>query len=175
MTRATCIFEGCDLASYSGPRCPGHDSQKRRGIALRPLRRKMRSDIRNEDGQKMCTWCDEWKNDTEFYKRKGQRDGLSPWCKECDNVYVTCRKFNITREFYLEMLAAQGGVCAICGGTSPGQRLSVDHDHACCDRPGSSCGKCVRGLLCSDCNRAIGMMCDDPARLRSAATYLERG
>ena len=32
----------------------------------------------------------------------------------------------------------------------------------------------VRGLLCHDCNHAIGKMRDDPKLLRRAARYLER-
>lgn len=74
---------------------------------------------------------------------------------------------------YDAMLAAQGGVCAICGRpeTRPapnGQpsRLHVDHNH--------STGL-VRGLLCNNCNQAIGKMGDDPDRLITAAEYLRRG
>lgn len=83
--------------------------------------------------------------------------------------------FGITLERYEEMLLAQGGVCAICG-TPPSdeEMLSVDHDHKCCPTKGLSCGECVRELLCTWCNRAVGMMKDDPRRLRAAAAYLER-
>ena len=85
------------------------------------------------------------------------------------------RKFGITMEQYRGRLAAQGGGCAICGSTNPGQsnhaRLPVDHDRSCC--PGDrSCCRCVRGILCSRCNRALGLFGDDPDRLTSAARYL---
>jgi hypothetical protein len=49
--------------------------------------------------------------------------------------------------------------------------LVVDHDHRCC--PGDkSCGQCVRGLLCQNCNAAAGMVGDDPSRARALADYL---
>lgn len=64
------------------------------------------------------------------------------------------------------MLADQGGLCAICRQperTARNQVLAVDHDH--------STGE-VRGLLCSHCNRAVGLLADDPARLIRALAYL---
>lgn len=79
------------------------------------------------------------------------------------------------------MLAKSNGKCYICGMEETQsnwngdgyQSLCIDHDHACCDRYGS-CGKCVRGLLCSGCNSGLGAFKDDPARLRAAADYIER-
>jgi hypothetical protein len=61
------------------------------------------------------------------------------------------RHYRLTPEQFDQMLASQGGVCAICGGSG---RLEVDHDHSCC--AGSrSCGHCVRGLLCHRCNSTL--------------------
>jgi hypothetical protein len=81
-------------------------------------------------------------------------------------------KYSITPEQYAELLEAQGGRCAICGG-EPGERaLAVDHDHSCCPGKGS-CGRCVRGLLCHDCNGALGLLRDNPATAMAAATYLQ--
>ncbi len=54
-----------------------------------------------------------------------------------------------------------GAKCAICGF---GGSLKVDHEH--------TSGK-IRGVLCHNCNVAIGHMRDDPTRLRAAAQYLE--
>lgn len=85
-------------------------------------------------------------------------------------------RFNISGGTYRAMLADQEGACAACG-TVPGpkaKRLAVDHDHKCCPGP-TSCGKCIRGLLCYSCNTdilpAVG---DDPTKLRRIAAYLER-
>lgn len=64
--------------------------------------------------------------------------------------------------------------CDICGRAA---MLHVDHDHAHCPVPDrgrkTSCGQCVRGFLCADCNRALGMFQDDPEVLRRAAIYVE--
>lgn len=82
------------------------------------------------------------------------------------------RKYGLSLEQYDAILSQQGGGCAICGGLNRGRNLEVDHDHSCC--PGyTSCGQCVRGLLCGPCNKAIGQLGDDAARLRKAAEYLE--
>jgi hypothetical protein len=81
-------------------------------------------------------------------------------------------KFNITIDQYEKMLRDQGGVCAICRQPCKmNRRLSVDHDHSCC--PGKrSCGRCVRGLLCANCNTGLGHLGDDLDRLVAAAEYL---
>ena len=70
------------------------------------------------------------------------------------NVMLKLR-FNLTLEEYKSMLEAQGGVCKICSMTETTKKnnsdevrmLCVDHDH--------NTGQ-VRGLLCNNCNRALG-------------------
>jgi len=51
--------------------------------------------------------------------------------------------------------------CEVCGKTD---RLNWDHNHETGD---------YRGTLCSGCNTALGLMGEDPERLRAAAMYLE--
>lgn len=61
--------------------------------------------------------------------------------------------------------------CDLCKRLIPGSGINVDHDHSCC--PGqSTCGLCIRGVLCRACNRALGSFDDDLELLRRAATYL---
>lgn len=77
---------------------------------------------------------------------------------------------------YERLYAAQDGLCGICGPTTGRngrtRRLSVDHDHACCPGP-VSCGSCVRGLLCRECNTIVGRFRDDPACFTRGADYIK--
>lgn len=78
----------------------------------------------------------------------------------------------MTRAQKLAMLEAQGGCCAVCKSTDPGGKgWQTDHDRSCCPTL-TTCGECIRGILCTRCNRAMGMFEDDPALLMSAAEYL---
>lgn len=86
-------------------------------------------------------------------------------------------KFKLTPDEYQDMLVRQNGVCAICGNPETKERLgklvnlAVDHDRACCPT-GTTCGDCVRGLLCSNCNVALGLVKESPEILFNAIKYL---
>jgi hypothetical protein len=74
------------------------------------------------------------------------------------------RMYGISVEQYEQMLASQNGGCYICGKLPEGKRaLDIDHDH--------KTGK-VRGLLCSNHNRALGLMEDNPDLLLKSVEYL---
>ena len=81
------------------------------------------------------------------------------------------RTYGLGLEDYLQLLASQGGGCAICKKTPAEERrnLAVDHDHY--------SGR-VRGLLCAHCNRRLigrhRLGLDSPSKLRAAADYLDR-
>jgi hypothetical protein len=83
------------------------------------------------------------------------------------------RYYGLTLETYNVMLAAQGGVCAICKGAETYQpktydgpkALSVDHNHA---------TGAIRGLLCSRCNYMIGHSMENPDVLIEGAAYLRK-
>jgi hypothetical protein len=66
------------------------------------------------------------------------------------------KKYGTTVEWYRDRLIEQNGLCALCFHLSHHhgtiQRLQVDHNHDCCDLHTKSCGQCLRGLLCADCN-----------------------
>lgn len=78
--------------------------------------------------------------------------------------------YNLTPETFAAMRAEQDDRCAICKEVFV-ETPHVDHDHSCC--PGiKSCGKCVRGLLCSPCNKGIGHLRDNVLIIESALKYL---
>lgn len=175
MTQHTpsCTFPGCGKAHQAHGLCTGHNQQRNRGKKLAPLRATHRSDIRDEHGRKLCTTCQTWLSVDEFYPAKRSRDKLCVYCKRCDRALRIKRNYNISLEQYDEMLADQGGVCAICQGQPKGDwSFHIDHDHACCPNKMESCGQCIRGLLCEDCNRVLGMFNDKVARFEAAIDYL---
>ena len=134
-------------------------------------------------GATQCAWCARpAPQGTRVLRR-------STWpyiCSECiepiKHVADRLKKHHVAHERAQEL--ANDPRCEVCGidvlakvrrSTSdyPRARLVVDHDHGCC--PGVvSCGSCVRGLLCGDCNAAAGMLRDNPSFARSLGEYLDR-
>lgn len=85
------------------------------------------------------------------------------------------KNMGLTRVEFDALLSLQGGKCAICDRTEPGGkgRWHVDHDHNCDQHgPKRACHKCIRGLLCFNCNVALGYLSDSPIMLLKAADYL---
>lgn len=122
-----------------------------------------------------------------FFKRASAKDGLDSQCSACHSlyyrVYRTLNKkkiqdrqvmsnYGLDGAAYARMAAQQDFRCAICrnpetrvrGGNL--LRLAVDH----CHRTGT-----VRGLLCNNCNRGLGLLKDNIALLMRAVAYLVKG
>jgi len=79
------------------------------------------------------------------------------------------RKYGLTPEQVDAMKEARGHRCDICKAVQttikPGTNLNVDH----CHTEGT-----IRGMLCSACNKGLGMFRDNTATMRAAIEYLER-
>lgn len=68
-------------------------------------------------------------------------------------------RYGLTPNLFDGLLKAQQYACAMCRTPfEEGQPIFIDHDHACCPDEKSSCGQCVRGLLCLSCNTALGVI-----------------
>ena len=116
-------------------------------------------------GRKKEKPCDECRNASNKYRREKRR---------IDNEKIgydprRFRRHNITKEYYDLLLNKYNNKCWIC---KESDAVHIDHAHSCC--PGGwSCGKCIRGILCSNCNTAIGLMSDDIKKLNNAISYLQ--
>ena len=131
-----------------------------------------------KDGRN-CTSCGVFKLASEYTLERDDRakGGVSmrSKCRPC-NEHIKWKSFiqrtySITAEEYYEMLASQNNQCAICDSEEVNNsrissgKLFIDHCH--------DTGK-VRGLLCSKCNHAIGLLNDDVDLLRKAIDYLNK-
>lgn len=133
---------------------------------------------------KTCPKCSTEKAEECFSKGASRYDGLYWQCKACHAAYAALHSerdkikrreflYSLTEEKYQALLAAQGGLCAICCKSLDQVRSCVDHDHTCCPG-GKSCGDCVRQILCDKCNVGLGSFGDNPSLLASAIEYLIR-
>lgn len=142
-------------------------------VKKNPPRKKLTRNIvyKAIDGTKKCSLCLEVKEVSSFHKASGYADGYYSHCKSCH--YETYgrdhhfkRTYGISLTDYNLIVKSQGGKCMICNelGGSKRNRLVVDHCH-------SSGG--VRGLICQQCNMALGNARDNPEILRNLAKYLD--
>ena len=148
---------------------------------------------------KQCPKCNTSKPLDEFYHNKARSDKHDSWCKVCadtknkayaaahpDKLKDASRLYNQRPEvkyrvfeYYLnsrygagaadyrkEKFDAQGGKCAICGRSENEltNRLSLDHNH--------DTGQ-WRGLLCTECNSAVGLLRENEELFMAAIKYLE--
>ena len=76
------------------------------------------------------------------------------------------RWYGLTLEDYNQMFEEQNGCCKICNRhqTDFKKRLHVDHCH--------NTNK-VRGLLCHNCNLALGRFMDNPETIKAALEYVK--
>lgn len=173
-TRTVCAYTGCGRYVASHGLCEPHNRQRSEGKPLSEIRTWRSHLERDEHGRKLCRCCRTWLPEDEFGRNNRHPDGLGYQCRKCNRDRMRLANYGMTWAQYQQMLSAQGGGCAVCGGQcTTGRLLAVDHDHSCCPEDSRSCGRCIRGLLCSACNQGLGKFDDAPERLRAAAEYLE--
>jgi len=116
-------------------------------------------------GHKWCADCGETKPFDQFSRNRTSRSGYTTYCKPCTSVRN--RKSHLRRTYGLSepelaaMLAEQDGMCAICRAAPA---VHIDHDHV--------TGR-VRGLLCFNCNGALGQFRDRRDLMLAAIAYLD--
>ena len=160
-------------------------------------------DIETAPLLKRCSSCKASKDIGEFHKSANRRLGRHAYCKECvrtknamwvrsnkEKHAATCANwyaknkstaaakssewhyqfhYGISKSEFLSMVDSVNGKCQCCGitivvGTRANNGAVLDHDHA--------TGK-IRGVLCSGCNKGIGLLKDSAVVLEMAAAYLK--
>ena len=115
---------------------------------------------------KRCTVC-ELDLPIESFGSNGKR--VRSRCRECDYDAKLFQKYGITRAQYNALLEDQNYSCAMCNTHQMelDRKLDVDHDH---EMDGIDS---VRGLLCNNCNRGLGLIGDNLESAKMALRYME--
>jgi hypothetical protein len=178
-----CIIDGCPRFAPAGKRgwCLLHYTRWSKHGDVGPAEpRFFQPPHEPTEGHLWCTTCRNELPLKDFQRDGKTASGYARVCRDCVRDRRVAEYYGISGEQYRALLDEQGHVCRICRKPETAthqmgtlRRLAVDHDHKCC--PGQkSCGKCVRGLLCSRCNSAIGFVGEDLSVIESMAAYLRR-
>ena len=142
---------------------------------------------------KVCIRCGEEKELELFTKAKKYADGRRKYCKKCHSEYMTkyykknpdkhefnkgnpkstrikknWEKHRVSHEDYIKLYNKYDGKCHSCNEK---EATHIDHDHKCCPDQ-YSCGKCVRGILCHNCNSALGLLGDNKDKVNKLFNYI---
>lgn len=140
---------------------------------------------------KKCSKCKVEQELDQFHKNKNAKDGFSYQCKTCRGAYIKvyistdkakkrnrernkkyydsthslekarAKRYGITVEHLRYLLNKNNGICIICEAR-PAE--VIDHCHLTMK---------VRGAICNNCNKGIGMFRDQPTWMHRAAYYIE--
>ena len=139
--------------------------------------------------KKICAKCKIKKDLNDFAKGSAYKDGRRGTCKSCHAAYMkqyyydnpektkrknkqirhNWKKHKISEDHYNSLLSIHNGTCHSC---KYNKATNIDHDHECC-QGGYSCGKCVRGVLCHQCNSALGLLKDNRDNILGLLNYID--
>lgn len=135
------------------------------------------------DNKKACSKCSEVKDISCFDKRINRKSGIQSMCRKCRSSYPKksyperIRNYDLLKSYGISikdfeiLLSGQNNCCGICGINQDDLKsvrkkyLCVDHCH--------TTGK-IRGLLCDNCNRGVGLLGDTEENLLNALNYLRK-
>lgn len=136
----------------------------------------------------ICGTCKKEKPISRFSKNSHSKRGFKSNCKDCHNEYsktiwypknkekqifsssnwkrrnknkVLATKYKTTEKAIVALFSISGNKCKICHSTND---LCIDHNHV---------SKKLRGILCNNCNKALGLFKDNINLLKNAIEYLK--
>jgi hypothetical protein len=132
---------------------------------------------------KKCSYCLKTQSKSEFNKMSHNKDLLHSHCKDClshrAKLYrddhkaelkaaSILRRYKLSVEQYNTMIKDCNNCCTICkvellGTNTDANAPCIDHCHT---------TNIVRGILCMQCNKGLGLFRDSPESLVNAAQYL---
>jgi hypothetical protein len=152
-----CSIDDCGRPHQAHGLCGAHNERRKSGLDLTPpIRQYERAGLCKVEG------CGRPR------QPRGSTSGHRSLCAMHRVREVRMRAHGLTSESLDRLSQSQKGRCAVCGTKDPGYgrgTLCIDHDHV--------TGQ-VRGLLCNTCNRAIGLLKDDPEVIAAAARYVQK-
>jgi hypothetical protein len=121
---------------------------------------------------KICSKCNQSLPENFFHKRtySSGNIGLQPKCKKCSTKNrrqyykpheFMRRKFKLTEQQYAELM--NNNNCEICSRVL--EKKCIDHCHS---------TNIVRGVLCNNCNTALGLVGDNVSVLEEMIKYLQK-
>lgn len=113
--------------------------------------------------QLTCKECLRLLDTSEFYKARNTKNGHHSVCKECYVERVQRSKYKLNREDLRELKAKDH--CDLCKRKIE-KKINKHIDH--CHKTGR-----VRGVLCRQCNLALGWLKDDTNLIYRIITYLK--
>lgn len=115
------------------------------------------------DGKRRCSYCKQPKLTDEFSKSVKTLSGFQTRCKDCALATAWRKAYGLTREEALRLVQERKAAsCAVCDTSDD---IHLDHDHE---------TNALRGFLCGNCNRALGLLRDDPARIQELLNYITK-
>lgn len=117
----------------------------------------------NTGGQRRCRTCQiEYQRQYRARNREKTRRYANDYYRTHGHGKRISKSYGLDRDEYDQLLAEQGGVCAICKNDDV-KALAVDHCH--------ETGR-IRGLLCNKCNRGLGLLGDSYDAILRVLDYL---
>lgn len=109
--------------------------------------------------KKYCPECERWLKVEKFGKNAAQHDGLYGVCKVCKRVRSLAKQHGISKAEVRKWIKQKR--CSVC--LNKERRLVLDHNH--------ETGR-IRGVLCHQCNSALGLLGDDLVWVSALCSYV---